>query len=78
MKFKISSFYFQIHGTYRQKDCIYTEETFYGKGKKITEATENEILADIEEREAENPLAYRGNKLIYSLSKADLELKKIE
>ncbi|XP_033225909.1 lathosterol oxidase-like [Belonocnema kinseyi] len=68
----------KIHGTFRQKDCIYTEETFYGKGKKITEATENEILADIEEREAENPLAYRDNKLIYSLSKADLELKKME
>ena len=68
----------KIHGTFRQKDCIYTEETFYGKGKKISEATTKEILADIEEREAENPLAYRDNKLIYSLSKADLDFKKIK
>ncbi|XP_015606342.1 lathosterol oxidase [Cephus cinctus] len=68
----------KIHGTIRQKDCIYREDTFYGKGKKITEATEDEIKADIEERESENPLAYRENNLVYSLSKNDSSLKKFK
>ena len=29
----------QIHGTLRQKDKIYREDIFYGKGKDLTEAT---------------------------------------
>ncbi|XP_046614818.1 methylsterol monooxygenase 1-like [Neodiprion virginianus] len=68
----------KIHGTYRQKDRIYTEDTYYGKGKLISEATKNEIEADMEERDSENPLAYRDNKLIYKISKKELEGKKLE
>lgn len=73
----ISILFLQIHGTFRLKDRIYTEKTFYGIGKKIEEATEKEVLADFAEREAENPLAYRDNNPIYRLSKSDLKLKKI-
>ncbi|XP_043472562.1 methylsterol monooxygenase-like [Leptopilina heterotoma] len=68
----------KIHGTFRLKDRIYTEKTFYGIGKKIEEATEKELLDDIAEREAENPLAYRDNNPIYRLSRDDLKLKKIK
>lgn len=49
----------QIHGTYRKKDRIYREYLFSGKGKAITEATKEELLEEIEEREAENVKAYR-------------------
>lgn len=65
-------FFKQIHGTYRQKDRIYTEDTYYGKGKLISEATSAEIDADIEERDSENPLAYRSNDLPYKISKQDI------
>lgn len=63
---------FQLHGTYRRKDRVYTENTFYGKGKSIAEATPDEIKADIEERKSENPKAYR-DKLEFSLSKSELK-----
>lgn len=66
-------FYFQLHGTYRRKDRIYTEDTFFGKGKALSEATETELKADIEERLSENPIAYRENKLVYKLTENDLK-----
>lgn len=69
-------FYFQLHGTYRRKDRIYTENTFFGKGKALSEATETELKADVEERLSENPIAYRENKLVYKLT--DKELKSAE
>lgn len=74
---KIIIFYFfQIHGTYRQKNRIYKEDTFYGKGKLITEASEKELEEDLAERRSENPLAYRSNKLEFELEEKDLRKNK--
>uniref|UniRef100_A0A8D8U009 Probable Delta(7)-sterol 5(6)-desaturase n=1 Tax=Cacopsylla melanoneura TaxID=428564 RepID=A0A8D8U009_9HEMI len=49
----------KIHGTYRKKDRIYREYLFSGKGKPIHEATKEELVEELEEREAENLNAYR-------------------
>jgi hypothetical protein len=56
-----------------RKDRIYTEDTYYGRGKAIREATEEEIKNDLQERESENPLAHRNNKNDFKLTKADLK-----
>lgn len=66
----------KLHGTYRRKDRVYTEDTFYGKGKAFDEVTAEELKADLEERDSENPLAYRGNKLEFKLT--DSEIKTIK
>ncbi len=60
----------QIHGTYRQKDRVYREDLFYGVGKKLSEATAEEIQDDMQERLDENPLAYhvRNNQAIHSVA----------
>lgn len=63
----------KLHGTYRRKDRIYSESTFYGKGKSIKEASKEEIEVDVNERNCENPLAYRDNKLEFQLDKSDIE-----
>lgn len=73
-KLKLSIF--QLHGTYRRKDRVYTEEIFYGKGKSLTEVTKEELKADLEERLSENPKAYRGNKLEFNLTESDLKVMK--
>ncbi|XP_023326296.1 lathosterol oxidase, partial [Eurytemora carolleeae] len=52
----------KLHGTARQKDKIYREDIFYGTGKDISEATREELMEDVREREDENPLAYQNNK----------------
>lgn len=39
---------------------MYREDIFYGQGKDIAECTTNELKAEVEERESENVLAYRG------------------
>ena len=67
---------FQLHGTYRRKDRIYHEDTFYGQGISISEATEEELKQDITERVSENPLAYSGNKLHYELTEDEIMAKK--
>lgn len=67
--------FFQLHGTYRRKDRVYNEEIFYGTGKSVDKATSNELKADLEERELENPLAYR-KEMPYKLS--DKELKRLK
>ena len=64
---------FQLHGTYRLKDRLYTEDTFWGTGKKLTEATREELEADLAERKAENPLAYDGNKLKFDLTNDEVD-----
>nr|XP_022908522.1 methylsterol monooxygenase 1-like [Onthophagus taurus] len=64
-----------LHGTYRRKDRLYTEDTYYGQGKALNEATASEIKADLQERKSENPLAYRGNKLEFDLNEKDLKLE---
>jgi len=54
-----------LHGTVRQKDKIYREDIFWGKGKDVNDATSDEIEADKSQREDENPLAYSNNKNKY-------------
>jgi len=66
----------KLHGTDRQKGCIYREDIFYGKGKKLAEANEEEIAQDMAERQAENPLAYASNKRDFDLTQQ--ELKKLK
>lgn len=61
-----------MHGTYRRKDRIYKEDVFYGKGKPLSEASPEELKEDMEERQSENPLAYRENELVYKLSESEL------
>merc|ERR1711894_387144 len=63
----------KIHGTYRQKDRIYNEDTFFGQGRALADASETEIQNDIRERRDENPLAYKDNILINDLSDHDLK-----
>jgi len=65
----------KIHGTYRRRDRIYREDIFYGRGKALREATEEEIKSEIQERESENPLAYRNNEMVYKITKTDLKKK---
>lgn len=65
-----------MHGTYRRKDRIYTEEIFYGKGKAITEVTEEQLNEDLKERLSENPKAYRENKLEFNLTESELSVLK--
>lgn len=57
-----------LHGTYRRKDRIYSEDIFWGTGKDLKEATKDELEVDLKERVAENPKAYREGKLRYALS----------
>lgn len=52
-----------IHGTYRRKDRIYREDIFYGSGKAFDEATPEELINEMEERNSENPSAYRDDDL---------------
>jgi len=66
---------YQIHGTYRRRDRIYREDIFYGRGKALQEATEEEIKSEIQERESENPLAYRNNEMVYKITDKDLKKK---
>lgn len=61
----------------RAKDRIYREDVFYGRGKKLSEATEQEIDIDIKERESENPLAYRSGKNVYIYSISENELDRV-
>jgi len=41
----------------------------------LHEATEEEIKSEIQERESENPLAYRKNDMAYKISDKDLKKK---
>ncbi|XP_042238148.1 delta(7)-sterol 5(6)-desaturase erg32-like [Homarus americanus] len=50
----------KIHGTYRQKNKVYREDIFYGKGKDLTHCSKDELKDELRERENENHLAYRG------------------
>ncbi|CAH0778205.1 unnamed protein product [Bemisia tabaci] len=62
-----------LHGTFRKKDRIYTEDIYGGKGKPLAAANSSEIANEIEERQCENPLAYRSNKPDYILLDADIK-----
>ncbi|XP_057663211.1 uncharacterized protein LOC130898155 [Diorhabda carinulata] len=63
----------KLHGTFRLKDRVYREDIFFGNGKAIQEVSEAELLEDIKERQSENPLAYKNNKLDYELSPAQIK-----
>lgn len=65
----------KLHGTYRRKDRVYTEDIYYGRGKALNEVSKEILDNDLAERKSENPLAYRGNKVAYELN--DDELKKL-
>lgn len=66
----------QLYGTYRQKNRIYNEDIFYGKGMALDEASEEILLKDMAERKSENPQAYRNNFNINELT--DKEIKKLK
>lgn len=68
---------FKLHGTYRQKDRIYTEEIFYGKGKGLNEVSKDILMADLAERNSENPLAYRSNQNEFLVSQSDVKKKSL-
>lgn len=63
----------QLHGTYRRKDRIYREDTFYGQGKALAEATKEELAQDLQERHLENPKAYRDDKMEFAMSEEEVK-----
>lgn len=66
-------FNFQLHGTFRNKYRVYSEDIFYGKGKALDEVTEEERQRDLAERKSENPLAYRGNVNLNELVDTEID-----
>ena len=65
--------FFQLHGTYRQRDRVYHEDVFWGNGKSLKEASPEELAQDMKERTSENPLAYQGNQLVNALSEEEIQ-----
>ncbi|KAK3922518.1 putative Delta(7)-sterol 5(6)-desaturase [Frankliniella fusca] len=63
----------KLHGTYRRKDRVYTEDTFYGRGKALTDATQEELAQDLKERISENPRAYRNDNMEFALSEEEVK-----
>lgn len=61
----------KLHGTYRRKDRVYTEEIFYGKGKTFEDVDQDVLQKDLAERKTENPLAYRENVRVYEVEDLD-------
>ena len=62
---------FQWHGTYRQKDRIYHEDVYFGRGKAIDEATADEFEQVGERWRQElssNEHKFEFEKCIYSLT----------
>ncbi|XP_058453028.1 uncharacterized protein LOC131431370 [Malaya genurostris] len=64
-----------LHGTYRRKDRVYSEDIFFGKGKSFDQVSKEQLLVDLAERKTENPKAYRENVNEYEVS--DLEITKL-
>lgn len=52
---------------------MYREDIFYGKGKKLDEASAGELAEELQERESENPLAFTDNTHEFQLSKDDIQ-----
>lgn len=61
-----------IHGTYRRKDRVYSEEIFGGRGKNFKDVSQQELEKDIAERKLENPNAYRNNVHEYDLDEKEI------
>ncbi|XP_021700212.1 lathosterol oxidase-like [Aedes aegypti] len=73
VNFAFNIYYWDIlHGTYRQKDRVYSENIFYGRGKKLDEVSKEVLQTDIMERNLENPQAYRNSFHRYKLDQSDL------
>jgi hypothetical protein len=51
-----------LHGTHIIKDRIYTEDTFYGRGKAIREATKEELKNYLQGRKPEDPQTHSNKK----------------
>lgn len=64
---------FQLHGTARKKDRVYTEDIFYGRGKALSEVSEEVLKNDLAERRSENPQAYRRNVNENELTASELK-----
>lgn len=64
-----------MHGTFRRKDRVYTEEIFSGKGKAFNEVSADVLANDLAERKSENPHAYRSNQNDNDISDLELEIK---
>lgn len=63
-----SSFFFQIHGSLRKVDRCYSERTDpWGLGQPLVGLSDGELRHEIQERVAENPMAYRENINPYSM-----------
>ncbi|XP_058820331.1 uncharacterized protein LOC131682678 [Topomyia yanbarensis] len=68
VNFGFNIYYWDIlHGTYRLKDRVYSEDIFYGMGKGLSEVPAEVLLSDVVERNLENPQAYRNNVHRYKL-----------
>lgn len=61
----------QLHGTYRNKYRVYSEDIYYGKGKALHDVTEEERQIDMAERRSENPRAYRNNVNVNELQDSE-------
>jgi len=64
-----------LHGTYRKKDRVYTEDIYYGKGLAFDEVSKDVLVNDIAERKSENPLAYTDNVNVNDLDLSDINVK---
>lgn len=64
----------QLHGTFRNKYRIYSEDIFYGKGKAFDDVSPEILQKDIAERKSENARAYRGNVNENELTEDDLNM----
>ncbi|XP_055599752.1 uncharacterized protein LOC129748961 [Uranotaenia lowii] len=73
VNFAFNIYYWDVlHGTYRQKNRVYTEDIFYGRGKKIDEVSAEVLESDIVQRNLENPHAYKNSVHRYKLNHEDL------
>ena len=55
---------------------MYREDLYYGQGKSLSEATTEELMEEVAERQSENPRAFASNEHEFELSMADV--KKIQ
>lgn len=62
-----------MHGTFRNKYRVYSEDIFYGKGKALDEVSKEELIRDLAERKSENPHAYRGDVNENVLTEKDIK-----
>lgn len=59
LDYRIDYYLPQIHGTHRKPDRIYREYLYTGQGKPLSEATREELVQEVEERETEGMNSYK-------------------